>query len=514
METKYIKMNNNQTQLSLGNFCRIVKELSLNKTFANQTEIFYCLFGVENVSDSTINNYCIGYRPIGTNFKKIYIKYKEQYPNNKEIFDEVLSGLISSLDGQLYQSLSHEKLIKTTNTHQLLKKLCLELYNLAKNDESVDGNFTKKIHKKIIENNIYETIIDFIFYIILEKKQPIYIDKVQKELIENILNSTNISMNELEKFLKLQMKDGINYTYSLKTLVKENNPYACFEVGNLEYMGQMVGYPRYIKALEYFKIAAQKNHPRANWLIAQMIYQKKIGSLSQEDLKEAWNYLKNAEQLGSVAAVNTIGLCYLKGFVPGEEKSETKAIEYFKKASAQNYVYAHNNLGQIYEVQGNYQKAFEYYSFSANLEESWSCNKLGEFYRNGIYVEKNLEKAFHYYNLATDVPENILNHWAYYNLAKYFYLNGNHLANVEKDTSKAISYFTKASHHGVIQATEALVYIYIDEYLNSQNDNYIKIINDLIFEISKTKYYEVCHKQIEEKLKLIEKKHLALVKNI
>ncbi len=64
METKYVKMNNNQRELSLGNFCRIVKELSLNKTFANQTEVFYAIFGVDNVSDSTINNYCIGYRSI------------------------------------------------------------------------------------------------------------------------------------------------------------------------------------------------------------------------------------------------------------------------------------------------------------------------------------------------------------------------------------------------------------------------------------------------------------------
>ena len=77
MKKNFIKMNNNQNQLSLGNFCKIVKELAQNKSFANQTEVFYCLFGVDNVSDSTINNYCIGYRSIGTEFRQIYIKYKK-----------------------------------------------------------------------------------------------------------------------------------------------------------------------------------------------------------------------------------------------------------------------------------------------------------------------------------------------------------------------------------------------------------------------------------------------------
>ena len=83
-----------------------------------------------------------------------------------------------------------------------------------------------------------------------------------------------------------QMQDGINYTHSLQSLAKEKNPYACYEIGEMEYTGQMTGYPRYIKSYEYFKIAAEKNHPRACWLIAQMIYQKKIGDLSKDDLEE------------------------------------------------------------------------------------------------------------------------------------------------------------------------------------------------------------------------------------
>lgn len=512
MKKNFIKMNNNQNQLSLGNFCRIVKELAQNKSFANQTEVFYCLFDVDDVSDSTINNYCIGYRSIGTEFRQKYIIYKRNYLNQPEIFDEVVTGLLSILDGEVYSKINHDQLVLKTENHPILNKLVLELYNLAKNDQSVSDNFTETLYKQISQNKTYQTLCDILIYIVLEKKQPIYTETSQKEIIENILNSTNISVIELEKFLKLQMQDGINYTHALKKLAKENNPYACYEIGNLEYTGQMIGYPRYIKSYEYFKIAAEKNHPRACWLIAQMFYQKKIGDLSNDDLDLAWYYLKKAEKAGSIAAINTIGTCYLKGLVPGELKNESKAIEYFKKASEHEYVYAYNNLGKIYENKKEYKKAFKYFSFGAEKEESWACNKVGEYYRLGITCKKDMEKSFKYYNLATEVPLNILDHWAYFNLAKYFYLNGSADAGIEKNLSKATNYFKKAGEAGIPEAYEELIYIYIDKYINSNSDYHLNKINEYLDKLSKYKYYDKCKSKLKEKLLEIEKKHLALVK--
>ena len=108
MKKNFVKMNNNQNQLSLGNFCKSVKELAQNKTFANQTEVFYCLFGVEDVSDSTINNYCIGYRAINVEFKQKYIIYQKKYQETPQVLDEVIIGLMSILDGIIYKNLSHE----------------------------------------------------------------------------------------------------------------------------------------------------------------------------------------------------------------------------------------------------------------------------------------------------------------------------------------------------------------------------------------------------------------------
>ena len=74
----YIKMNGNNYYLSFGNLCKIIKEISLNKIFSSQSEIFSIIFNDDCLSDSTINNYCIGYRSIGNNYKKTFEALKLQ----------------------------------------------------------------------------------------------------------------------------------------------------------------------------------------------------------------------------------------------------------------------------------------------------------------------------------------------------------------------------------------------------------------------------------------------------
>lgn len=507
MEAKYMKMNNNQNHLSLGNFCRLVKEQSLNKSLAGQPDVFYAIFLVEDVSDSTINNYCVGYRTIGSEFKKIYEKRKK-YPNSA--FDETIFNLISIINGKYYNDFSFVNVFDEALKY--LSKLALELYNLAKNDASVNREFTKKINNLISQKKIYECICEILIYIVLEKKQPIYIDKTRREIFEDILNNTNISINDLEQFLKIQLKDGINYTYSLRKLSKEKNPYASFELGNLEYSGQMAGYPRYVKAYEYFKIAADQNHPRANWLIGRMILDGQIGSKSNDDLELAFKHLRKAYDLGSVAAMNTIGLCYLNGLIPSLEKDLGKAIKYFKMAAKNDYVYAHNNLGKIYEEK-DLKKSYEYYEFGANLEESWACNKLGNWYRKGIYVNKDLKKAFDYYNKATNVPKNILNYWAYYNLAKYFYLDGNFEADIEKNVSKAIEYFEKSLEGNIEEAYKELLFIYMDKYRENQDEIDLDKINYYLNKFKLTDVYKKYSKDIKTKINELLNDKIILIKN-
>lgn len=489
MQKKYIKLNNNNNHLSLGNFCRIIKENSQNKTYANQTNIFCTILNIDSANESTINNYCIGCRSISNNYKELYFNYKHHYQKDKTYMLDIILNLLSILDGYIYTE-EYKKLSFINNNKNLIITIN-SLYNIAKNDKTIETNFIDKLNKLITTNNYYESITELLFYIILEKRQPIYIENIINETIENILIDTNISINDLENFLNLQFKDGINYIYSLKELAKENNPCACFELGLLEYNGEITGTKRYNKAYEYFQIAASYNHPRANYLIGKMLLNKNIGTHSKKDLNLSYQYLKKAQNLGNIASLNALGLYYLN-----IKKDTNKAIKYFQEGTKYNYVYAYNNLGKLEENNQNYTQAYNYYLKSANLNESWSCNKIGEFKRLGIGTKKDQKEAFYYYTKSINVPISLINYNAKYNLAKYFYLNGNYEANIEKDESLAITYLEESSNNNILNSSIELLYY----YLTPPNHNQEKI-NYYITKIeSHPNYNNEIKKEIEKHL--------------
>jgi TPR repeat protein len=355
-----------------------------------------------------------------------------------------------------------------------------------------------------------------LFFIILDKEQPIYEDNLKKEAIENILSNSSISASELEEFLSLKFRDSTNYEYSIKRLAKSGNPYACYELGTQEYYGYMAGYSRYDISYNYLKVAADLGHPGANYLIATMFLKKRIGAGNDLELELAFDYLNKAIKYGSIEAINTMGLLYLKG-VHLVTKNKEKAIQYFEKAIKYDYVYAYNNLGRIYEEDKSYDKAFQCYLSSANLGESWACNKVGEYYRLGISTDKDMKLAYKYYNLALDCNYKNICYYAKYNLAKYFYLEGCTDIVLVKDKERAISYLEDASNNGIIEASIELLYIYSDLYLKNNDNNLWEIINTLVKVVeTNNKYNDKLKKDIENKLKEIKKNNhidLNIIKN-
>ena len=133
-------------------------------------------------------------------------------------------------------------------------------------------------------------------------------------------------------------------------------------------------------------------------------------------------------------------------------------------------IYAYNNLGKIYENEKNYKKAFDCYIISADLGESWAANQIGEFYRKGIAKPKDLKKAFEYYNISAESSRFTLCASSKYNLAKYFYENGNIEIGIKKDLNKAIELLEDVADN-LLEASEELLYIYYALYLKFFNDN-------------------------------------------
>ena len=109
MKKDFIKMNNNDNHLSLGNLFRVIKELSKNKSSALQTEMFCTLFEISDINDTTVNNYCVGCRKIGNDYKQIYLNFQKRYEKDKNIFEDIIISILSIIDGNLYRIDSNKK---------------------------------------------------------------------------------------------------------------------------------------------------------------------------------------------------------------------------------------------------------------------------------------------------------------------------------------------------------------------------------------------------------------------
>lgn len=399
MKKNYVKMNNNNKFLSLGNIFTVIKNIAKGNS-AMQSEIFCCLFDIKEINSTTVNNYCIGIRAIGLEYKKVYIVLKEKYNDDKTVFIDIVLSLISILDEHIY--LKSDDSIDIINSNHNLKELCVQLLEISMNDDNISEEFTSTISKQIHNNNLYECIVSLLLYAILENKQPLYVQNL----------NIQINKKELDDYLKIKLYEGVSYITSLINLSKKNNIYACADLGSLEFDGLVNGKSNYNKAYDYYLKAADKGHPKACWMIANMILTKRV----KYDFDILWKYLNKSIELGSAAGLNTMGKCYLEGINPDNKVDIDLAKQYFFKSSELGYTYAFNNLGRLYEIDGNMEKAYEYYKISADMGESWALNRVGEYYRK----MGDMQTAYIYYTKSLECPISERCDWAKHNLDKYY----------------------------------------------------------------------------------------------
>ena len=405
MKKNYIKMNNYK-QLSLGNVINVIKEISNNKN-VSQTEIFCSIFGINNINSTTVNNYCIGIRAIGLEYKKIF----EDNYNSDNLKQNILS-ILNIIDNKIYNELEY------VNKSISLSKVINRLLDIASQDEHIDNI------EKIVREDNYNTIKELLYYAIINNKQPIYTQDI----------NIKIDKHELNEYMKLELYWGQNYISSLIELANKNNMYASAKLGSLEFEGEITGIPNYEKSFEYYLKSANKNHPKSCWMISNLLLTNKV----EYDFEMMWKYLNKSIELGSAAGYNTMGLCYLKGINKEDKIDIEKAEYYFKIASDLGYVFAFNNLGKLYEEKDK-EESLKYYKISADMNNSWALNKVGEYYRKN----NDLKTAFIYYNKAVECPIKEICKYAYFNLAEYYYKNGNKELNIKKDEKKTKEYYDK-----------------------------------------------------------------------
>lgn len=436
LQRKFIRLNINDNYLSLGNVFRIIKEEANNTNMFLQSDLFAIIFNTYNIADSTVNNYCTGFRAINPKYRSYFKEIENIFEQDKTVFVSTVGKILELIEGKEIKA--DNITIDQINENFKLKHICNKLYNISKNDSDVSIRLSNELYKILEENNLYDFMAQVLFYVILDKKQPIYINEQLNDIVEKSIYDTNISFNDIQEFIDIQLNSGILSIRGIKELAKKDNPFACFEIASMEFYGIITGKKRYEEAYKYYKIAAEHNHPVANWAIGYLYYEGYIGNKSKRDLYLAFKYFNKARKLKCSNAFNSFGLIILNGNMPHIKKNRDKAIEMFKKAKSLGNIYAYNNLGKICEDEKDYKKAFDYYLVSADSGESWAANKIGDFYRNGVVGKKNLKKAFEYYTVSSESPKFILCPWSKYNLAKYFYECGNLEIGVKQDINMAV----------------------------------------------------------------------------
>ncbi len=500
---KFIRLNTNDNYLSLGNVFRIIKEETTSINSFVQFDLFSIIFNTYDIAESTVNNYCTGLRAINAKYKNYFEQIRDKYKTEKNILVTTIGKIIELIENK---DIDLDNItINQINNNTKLNHICNKLYTISKNDSDVNIILSRELYKNLEEKNLYDFIVRVLFYVILEKKQPIYINEKLTDVIEKNIYDTNISVNDIQDFIKIQLNSGIWSIRGIKELAKRGNPFACFEIASMECYGIITGKVRYEEGYKYYKIAAENNHPVATWAIGYLYYKGHIGNKSKRDLYLALKYFNKAKKLNCSNAFNSLGIILLNGNIPHINKNKNRAIEMFKKAISLGNVYAYNNLGKIYENEKKYKKAFEYYIISANMGESWAENKVANFYMHGTNNEKDLIKAFEYYSLSAECPKCTLCSWSKYNLAKYFYIDGNLEIGINKNINKAIELLNDVSDD-LLEASEELIYIYYSLYLSSfrTEELYLEKINLYKEKCEKNiNYNNKIRKNIENKLNQI-----------
>lgn len=165
-----------------------------------------------------------------------------------------------------------------------------------------------------------------------------------------------------------------------------------------------------------------------------------IGCPEDEVLGRA--YLDTAANMGNVIAMYNLGICHLNGY--GCRIDTTTAIYWLEQAADNESVKAINELGDVYEAQGDFKNAVLYYEKGIAMNNYDSYCNLGYCYEQGTGVVLNSQKAFELYKYAAD-------HGSARGCicVANCYMYGTY---VDKSAAEALNWFTKAAEAGNVIA--------------------------------------------------------------
>jgi TPR repeat protein len=122
------------------------------------------------------------------------------------------------------------------------------------------------------------------------------------------------------------------------------------------------------------------------------------GSSCAQNLPKANGYFKKAAEKGHPNAQYI--LAYLYQYALGVKQNDEIALEWFIKAAEQGIMLAQRHAGDLYLNKKEYGRAFKMFQMAADQHDAHSCRRLGDLYELGLGCCRNTGAARKYYELA------------------------------------------------------------------------------------------------------------------
>ncbi|KAK8886576.1 spindle assembly checkpoint kinase [Tritrichomonas musculus] len=174
-------------------------------------------------------------------------------------------------------------------------------------------------------------------------------------------------------------KDFWRAKYNYDKAIEFGRVDAYCNLGVLFYNGNNTEGRNFIKAKEYFELAAKQQNPEGLLKLGLLYYE---GEGVEKDYSKAKEYFELSAKLENSFALIRLGLIYLLG--KGIEPDYQKALEYFQIAADKQNVQAFYYLGFIFEnglgVKSDIKKAIEFYQSAAIHENSVKLYDPGQIF--------------------------------------------------------------------------------------------------------------------------------------
>lgn len=255
------------------------------------------------------------------------------------------------------------------------------------------------------------------------------------------------------------------FEWSLKA-AEQGNTRAQLMVGELYRNGEVVEKDD-SQAVSWYRKAADQGFAPAQHLLGKC-YDYGIGV--QKDIAQAVSWYRKAADQGEAEGQAFLGRCYENGV--GVPQNTSTAIKWYEKSADQGCSYGQQQLGAYYYFEGhNMTQAFILLNKAAEQGESSAQALLGQCYRDGDGVDKNLDKAVKWYQESADQGNGL----GLYGLAGCY----DEGAGVGQDKVKALDLYQKAAEEGLEKAFNSIGLIYesgegIAQNLSKAYENYKK----------------------------------------